>query len=54
MTNFEIAYDTSLEEIYDRIKMQMWMNEELQLQPKTIRNSIIKTYKDLFRQSSTI
>ncbi len=52
MTNFDIAYDIGLEEIYQKIRTQIWMNEELQLlegQPKNIRDSIIKTYKDLVR-----
>lgn len=49
MTDFEIAYDLSLEELLDQIKMQVWMNEEIQIQPKPIRSSIVKTYKELFR-----
>jgi len=52
MANFDIAYDVRLEEIYERIRMQIWINEELQLlesQPKNIRDSIIKNYQDLDR-----
>ena len=52
MNNREIAYDLKLEELYDKVRMQMWMNEELQLQPKTIRDSIIKTYQELTGQYS--
>ena len=49
MTNFDIAYDVGLEELYDRVRMQIWINEELQLQPKPLRETIIKTYQDLDR-----
>jgi len=52
MTNFDIAYDVRLEEIYEKIRTQIWMNEELQLlegQPKNIRDSIIRTYQELDR-----
>ena len=49
MTNFDIAYDVGLEELYDRVRMQIWLNEELQLQPKPIQKTIIKTYQDLDR-----
>lgn len=52
MNKREIAYDLNLEELYDKVRMQMWMNEELQLQPKTIRDSIIKTCQDLTGQYS--
>lgn len=47
MVNREIAYDLRLEELYDKVRMQMWMSEELQLQPKRIRDSIIKIHKEL-------
>ena len=47
MVNREIAYDLRLEELYDEVRMQMWINEELQIQPKRIRDSIIKTHKEL-------
>jgi len=46
MNYVDIGYDLQLEELYEKIRMQMWMNEELQIQPKTIRDSIIKTCKD--------
>ncbi len=49
MTNFDIAYDVGLEELYDRVRIQIWLNEELQLHPKNVRDSIIKTYQDLDR-----
>ncbi|GAH93291.1 unnamed protein product [marine sediment metagenome] len=49
MTNFEIAYDIGLEELYDKVRMQIWINEELQLQPKSIKETIIRTYQELDR-----
>ena len=52
MSKFDIAYDLRLEEIYERIRTQIWLNEELQLleeQPKNIRDSIVKTYQELDR-----
>jgi hypothetical protein len=49
MTNFDIAYDIGLEELYDKVRMQIWMNEELQLQPKSIKETIIRTYQELDR-----
>ena len=47
MTNFDIAYDIGLEELYDKVRMQIWINEELQLQPKSIKETIIRTYQEL-------
>ena len=38
-----IAYDISLEQQLDEIKFEMWLNEELQIQPKAQRDMIIKT-----------
>ncbi len=49
MTSFDIAYDLQLEEMYERIRMQIWINEELQLQPKSIQEIIIKTYREIDR-----
>jgi len=52
MTNFDIAYDIALEDLYDKVRAQIWINEELQLlerQPKNIRDSIIRTYQELDR-----
>jgi len=30
----EIAYDVKLEELFEDVKLQIWLNEELQIQPK--------------------
>jgi len=49
MTNFDIAYDIGLEELYDKVRMQIWINEELQLHPKSIKETIIRTYQELDR-----
>jgi len=49
MTNFDIAYDIALEDLYEKVRMQIWMNEELQLQPKSIKETIIRTYQELDR-----
>ena len=49
MTNSDIAYDVGLEELYERIRMQIWINEELQLQPKSIQETIINTYREIDR-----
>jgi len=49
MTKFDIAYDIGLEELYDKVRMQIWINEELQLQPKSIQEIIIRTYQELVR-----
>lgn len=57
MTNFDIAYDIALEDLYDKVRAQIWINEELQLlerQPKNIRDSIIRTYQELDRKYSII
>ncbi len=43
----EIAYDLRLEKKLDEVKMQMWLNEELQLQPKNLRNSLIEKFNQL-------
>lgn len=42
-----IAYDTRLEETLDDIKLRMWINEELQIQPKSQRRTILKAYSRL-------
>jgi len=49
MTNFDIAYDIALEDLYDKVRSQIWINEELQLQPKSIQKTIIRTYQELDR-----
>lgn len=49
MSNIDIAYDIRLEELYDKVRMQIWINEELQLQPKSMQETIIRTYQELDR-----
>jgi hypothetical protein len=49
MTKFDIAYDIGLEELYEKVRMQIWLNEELQLQPKPIQETIIRTYQEIDR-----
>ena len=44
MSDSTIAYDQRLEEELEKIKFQIWMNEEVQIQPKEIRESIFKSY----------
>ena len=34
MSEKEIAYDIRLEDKFEDIKLRIWMNEELQIQPK--------------------
>ncbi len=34
MSDKEIAYDVKLEELFEDVKLQIWLNEELQIQPK--------------------
>jgi hypothetical protein len=38
----DIAYDVRLEEELEKIKLQIWLNEELQLQPKEYHLMILK------------
>jgi hypothetical protein len=38
----EIAYDVRLEEQLDEIRLRMWLNEELQIQPKKYHSTIKK------------
>jgi hypothetical protein len=53
MNNVDIAYDLYLEELYEEIRTQIWLNEELQLQPKTMRKSILETLKQFSKQKSS-
>ncbi len=39
----EIAYDVRLEEQLEEVKFKMWLNEELQIQPKKYHSSIKKS-----------
>jgi hypothetical protein len=38
----EIAYDVRLEERLEEIKLQIWLNEELQIQPSQYHLLIVK------------
>jgi len=38
----EIAYNISLEEQLEEIKLKMWISEELQIQPKQLHKKIFK------------
>jgi len=40
----DIAYDVRLEEKLELIKLQIWINEELQLQPRQFHELIIQNY----------
>ena len=44
MSDKEIAYDVRLEEELESIKLKIWLNEELQIQPKQYHQIIIKNY----------
>jgi len=41
----DIAYDVRLEEKLELIKLQIWINEELQLQPRQFHELIIQNYE---------
>ncbi len=43
----EIAYDIILEDKLEKIKSQIWLNEELQIQPKSLRESIFEIFMKL-------
>ncbi len=42
MSDKEIMYDIRLEEQLDELKLEIWMNEELQIQPKQLHPLILK------------
>jgi len=42
----DIAYDVRLEEELEKIKFQIWLNEELQIQPKQYHLMILKNATD--------
>ena len=44
MSDRTIAYDQKLEEELEKIKFQIWINEEVQIQPKEIAQFIFKSY----------
>ncbi|MHA2037444.1 MAG: hypothetical protein ACW98X_13495 [Promethearchaeota archaeon] len=41
MSEKEIAYDIRLENLLEEVKLKIWLNEELQIQPKKYHNSIL-------------
>ena len=43
-----IAYDVRLEELLDQVKNEIWMNEEIQIQPKRQRDIILKKCSEVF------
>ncbi|MFX1489589.1 MAG: hypothetical protein ACFFBI_10605 [Promethearchaeota archaeon] len=44
MSDKEIAYDVKLEDELEEIKLKMWINEELQIQPIKFHSKIKETY----------
>ncbi|NVM35075.1 MAG: hypothetical protein HWN81_05735 [Candidatus Lokiarchaeota archaeon] len=42
MSDKEIAYDVRLEERLEEIKLQIWLNEELQIMPEQYHLLIVK------------
>lgn len=44
MSDREIAYDVRLEEQLEEIRLKIWINEELQIQPKKYHSQIKENY----------
>jgi hypothetical protein len=44
MSEKEIVINTELEELFDQIKLQIWLNEEIQIQPKNQGKTSINSY----------
>ncbi|MFX1311645.1 MAG: hypothetical protein ACFFHD_03395 [Promethearchaeota archaeon] len=44
MSEREIAYDLRLEKQLEEIKLRIWMNEELQIQPKHYHPSLKQNF----------
>ena len=44
MSEKELLYDLRLEEKLELTKLQIWLNEELQIQPPQFRELIIKKF----------
>ncbi|MFX1320134.1 MAG: hypothetical protein ACFFAQ_00690 [Promethearchaeota archaeon] len=42
MSDKEIVYDVRLEEQLEELKLKIWMNEELQIQPKQLHQLIVE------------
>ena len=51
MSEKEIAYDIRLEKSLEEIKLKIWLNEELQIQPKHYHSKIIQNYLELTNQA---
>jgi hypothetical protein len=47
----EIAYDIRLEEQLEEIKLKMWINEELQIQPKQYHSQIKENYTKFLNEN---
>lgn len=45
MSEREIAYDVRLEEKLELTKLQIWINEELQIQPRQFHELILKNFE---------
>ena len=48
MSDGEIAYDIRLEELLDLVKTEIWLNEELQIQPEAHRKTILDNLSKLY------
>ena len=46
----EIAYDLRLEEQLEEIKLRIWMNEELQIQPKHYHTSLKQNFLKFLKE----
>lgn len=46
MSDVDIAYDVRLENLLEKVKFQIWLNEELQIQGQTQREMILKSLTD--------
>ena len=50
MSGADIAYNLRLAELFDKIKTKMWIEEELQIQPKNKRKKLFESCRDLYGQ----
>lgn len=46
MSDTSIAYDIRLENLYNKVQLKIWINEELQLQSKEQRKRILKSLSE--------
>lgn len=51
MSDREIAYDVRLEEQLEEIRLKIWINEELQIQPKKYHSQIKENYMKFLDQN---